>query len=73
MTKEQRLFWDRVEMAIGRSGKTKCQIAREAGIHRGTLGVRPQKEQIMSVNTIRSFCKVTGASADWLLGLKEEY
>lgn len=59
-------FWDRVEQAIAQSGKTKAQVAREAGFNRRLLSGYWDG---MHSSSLAAFCKVTGADANWLLGL----
>ncbi len=59
-------FWNRVEQAIAQSGKSKVQVAREAGFERKLL--LGYCDGIHS-SSLAAFCKVTGADANWLLGL----
>jgi len=61
-------FWDRMDEAVIRSGMTKTEIAKRMGVHRHFL----HSEHSKGVNSgyLAKFCGVTGASADWLLGLK---
>lgn len=61
-------FWERVDRACKDSGKSKAQICREMGSHRKTLHVCHCDG--MTTLTLLRFCVVTGASADWLLGLR---
>ncbi len=62
-------FWERIDIACSRTGMTKAEIARKMGRQRNAL----YKCHCDSMNgsTLLRFCRVTGASADWLLGLKE--
>lgn len=65
-------FWDRVEEAVKDSGKTKMQIAEEMGAERKSLYSTPSaqgKSRSWHSGRVASFCKATGVSADWLLGL----
>lgn len=65
-------FWDRVNEAIKQSGKSKYRIADEMGINRKALYVKSSTSGADSSwhsGRLASFCKVTGVSADWLLGL----
>lgn len=65
-------FWDRIEEAIESSGKTKVQIASEMGIERKALYATPSQngsERSWHSGRLVGFCKATGVSADWLLGL----
>lgn len=71
MTKEEMKFWYRIEDAVIASGMNKSEIARKAGLHRQTLSYMPNRK-IMSCASLKAFCEVTGASADWILGLTEE-
>lgn len=65
-------FWDRIEEAIKDTGMTKAKIAEKMGVERKAL--YPKKstnEDTRSWHSGRltTFCKITGVSADWLLGL----
>ena len=62
-------FWDRVEHAIAQSGKSKVQVAREAGFERKLL--LGYCDGIHS-SSLAAFCRVTGADANWLLGLSSD-
>lgn len=65
-------FWDRVAEAIESSGMTKSQIADKMGVNRKALNPTPSdngKDRSWYSGRLVSFCKVTGVSADWLLGL----
>lgn len=64
-------FWDRIDQAIADSGLTKVDIAKKMGVERKSL-YRPtdgSDDRSWHSGRIVSFCKVTGVSADWLLGL----
>ena len=68
-------FWDRVEEAIQDSGMTKPQIARLMGVNRKAL--IPSKssngtDRSWHSGRLASFCKITGVSADWLLGISRK-
>jgi hypothetical protein len=68
-------FWDRVEEAIQDSGKTKIQLAAEIGVERKALTpIRSSNGQFRSWHSgrIHAFCKATGVSADWLMGLSKQ-
>ena len=68
MTKEERRFWYRVEDVIRESGMTKTAIAEKA--ETGVYNLRYKKDcGMMSVKTMAKFCRATGVSADFLLGL----
>ena len=65
-------FWDRVEEAVRDSGKTKIQISNEMGVERKSLYSTPSAQgtsRSWHSGRVASFCKATGVSADWLLGL----
>ena len=64
-------FWERVDEACSRSGMTKAEIARRMGKDRHAL-CDTHHANGMTTSTLLRFCRVTGASADWLLGLEEE-
>lgn len=67
-------FWDRVEEAINDTGKSKSQIAREMGVDRKSLYASPSakgSDRSWHSGRLAAFCKVTGVSSDWLLGLSE--
>jgi len=61
-------FWDRVDEAIAKSGKSKEQIARLMGCERKVLYARGGA---MHSTYVARFCVATGISADYLLGLTE--
>jgi hypothetical protein len=64
-------FWDRIDKAIADSGLPKNQIAKKMGVDRKAL-YRPSDgsdDRSWHSGRIASFCKITGVSADWLLGL----
>ena len=66
-------FWDRVEQAITDSGMTKVQIAEKMDVDRKAL-YRPSDgsdERSWHSGRIATFCKITGVSSDWLLGLSK--
>lgn len=65
-------FWDRVNEACERSGLKKIEIARRMGVERKSLypnGSSTGTNRNWHSGKIALFCKVTGVSADWLLGL----
>ena len=61
-------FWERVEQACKKSGLSKSEIARRGGFDRRLIS--SPTTGMMHAMTLARFCAVTGASADWLLGLK---
>lgn len=64
-------FWDRVDQAIEESGMTKVELAKKMGIERKAL-YRPtdgSDDRSWHSGRVATFCKITGVSADWLLGL----
>lgn len=63
-------FWDRVEEAIKGSNKTKLQIAEEIGVGRKAL--YSSSSSSWHSGRVVSFCKATGVSADWLLGMSRQ-
>lgn len=65
-------FWGRVEEAIADSGMTKSEIAKKMGVERKALYASNSPSGISRSwhsGRLATFCKVTGVSADWLLGL----
>lgn len=70
MTTEERKIWYRLEDAVIASGMTKTEIALEGGFHRQSITFTG-KNHLPSCRVLLEFCKVTGASADWILGLEE--
>lgn len=64
-------FWDRVDEAVRRSGLSRQEIAKRANIHRKTLMEHNDRAAGMHSRTLAAFCMVTGADANWLLGLKK--
>lgn len=72
MNNDERKFWYRVEDAIRQSGLSRSEIARRGGFHRQSIMYREGKGKLPQARILKAFCEVTGASADWLLGLKDE-
>ena len=68
MTNEERQFWYRVEDVIRDSGMTKTAIAEKAGTAAFNLRYK-EGGGMMSARTMAKFCRATGVSADFLLGL----
>lgn len=68
MTNEERKFWYRMEDAVIASGMSKSEIARQGGFHRQTI-TYTGNANLPTCRVLMAFCKVTGTSADWLLGL----
>ena len=67
-------FWDRIELAVQLSGKSKSQIAREMGVDRKSLHSSPSAkgtDKSWHSGRVAAFCKATGVSADWLLGISD--
>lgn len=67
-------FWDRVDEAIRGSGMTKIQLAEKLGINRKALYATSCPKGVESSwhsGRVKDFCKATGVSADWLLGLSK--
>lgn len=65
-------FWDRVEQAIAASGMTKIQVSNKMGVERKALYPNHSPngdKRSWHSGRVASFCKITGVSADWLLGL----
>ena len=71
MTAEERKIWYRIEDVVIASGMTKVEIAKEGGFHRQSITYSPRQNVLPSTRVLIAFCKVTGASADWILGLEE--
>ena len=63
-------FWDKVDEAIARSGMSMGEITRKMGVHRKTI-MPSARCAGMHSRTLAAFCMVTGADANWLLGLKK--
>lgn len=70
MTSEERKIWYRIEDAVRKSGLSKCEIARRGGFHRQSI-TYTGNANLPTSRILIAFCKVTGASADWILGLEE--
>lgn len=69
MTNEERKIWYRIEDVVIASGMTKVEIAKQGGFHRQSITYSPRQNVLPSTRVLMAFCKVTGTSADWLLGL----
>lgn len=65
-------FWDRVDSVCYKSGLSKTEIARRIGCNRKALMQNQMNGAMMNSGYLAKFCAVTGASADYLLGLKKE-
>ena len=61
-------FWDRIEVAVARSGMSKREITDRMCVNRKLL-YGTDRENISSLY-VAKFCAVTGTDANWLLGLK---
>ena len=61
-------FWDRVNVVCARSGMSKQEITMRMGVNRKLL-YGSDRANISSLYLAR-FCAVTGADANWMLGLK---
>ena len=61
-------FWDRVDVVCARSGMSKQEITMRMGVNRKLL-YGSDRANISSLYLAR-FCAVTGADANWMLGLK---
>lgn len=67
-------FWDRVEEAIESSKLSKNEIARQMGVNRKALYPSASDNGVnrsWHSGRLASFCKITGVSADWLLGISD--
>ena len=67
-------FWDRVEEAIESSKLSKNEIARQMGVNRKALYPSASDNgtnRSWHSGRLASFCKITGVSSDWLLGISE--
>ena len=65
-------FWDRVEIAIADSGMSKKEISDKMGVERKSLYPNHSpsgSDRSWHSGRLAAFCKITGVSADWLLGL----
>lgn len=60
---------ERIDQAAKQSGMTKKEIAKRAGIHKDLLA---STHSGMNASTLAKFCAVTGADANWLLGLSSD-
>lgn len=65
-------FGKRLEQAIAEAGMYQYQLANEIGVSRWVVSKWVQGHQCPSCYNLYLICLVTGVSADWLLGLKEE-
>ena len=61
-------FWDRLNGVVKESGMSKAKIAEKIGCNRKVL---TDQGGTLSPLYLARFCVVTGASADYLLGIKE--
>lgn len=64
-------FGERMQQAIYDSGKTYKQIALQCGCDRRLFSNAYYYHTMPNSGNLYKFCKATGVSADWLLGLKK--
>jgi len=62
-------FWERLNEACKKDGRSKSEIARACGFNRKVLYWSSNKSN-MHVGYMVKFCAETNTSADWLLGLR---
>ena len=62
-------FWDRANIALKEANLNKKQAAERIGCNRKTL---LGKDGTLSPVYLARFCVVTGADANWLLGIRGE-
>ena len=66
-------FWDRLDQACLKDGRTKTQIANACNFDRKVLYRSAALHKVMmSSGYLARFCTETNTSADWLLGLRRE-
>ena len=68
-------FWERIDIAIKLSGMSKAQIAEQMGVNRKALMPTPSDNgtnRSWHSGRLAAFCKITGVSSDWLLGLSNQ-
>lgn len=63
-------FWDRVDKTIQQSGMTQNEISRRMGYPEKYITEAKRHWNMPNSGALAKFCGVTGASADFLLGLK---
>ena len=68
--KEFRSYQRRVMNAIIKTGMTTSEVAKKMNCKRGT--VYGGDRHMMNAYTLIKFCMVTGASADYILGLTKD-
>jgi len=61
-------FYERLNEACRRYGKTKVEIAKECGFDRKNLSA-PYNNRMLSSGNLARFCALTGTDANWLLGV----
>ena len=61
-------FWDRLEVAVIKTGLSKAEITRRMGVDRKTL--YSSTAENMGALNVAKFCAVTKTDANWLLGLR---
>lgn len=59
-------FWSRIDKVLQDNNISKSQVAKLMGCDRKTIY---QREGTMNPLYIAKFCAVTGADANWLLGI----
>lgn len=65
-------FYQRLDEACRRSGKSKVAIAKLCGFDRRVL-MNKYNNTMMNGGNIAKFCALTGTDANWLLGVSRSF
>lgn len=68
-----KIFADRLARILGERNMSNAELARRCGIHPNTIGVYVAGSHEPTAGKVAAISKALGVSADWLLGLTEEY
>jgi transcriptional regulator with XRE-family HTH domain len=68
-----RIFRERLETVMGRSGMGQSEFAQSVGIDRSTLSqiLSPRNDRLPRLESVAAIARVGQVSLDWLLGLRE--
>lgn len=65
-------FYERLDEACHRYGKSKAAIAKQCGFDRKNL-IAGHDNRMMCSGYVAKFCALTGTDANWLLGVNRSF
>ena len=66
------IYYENIKKALKNSGKSQREVAKEIGIHEGSLSRQIQGRMDPTASVIKGLSKSLNVSADYLLGLEEQ-